>query len=537
MSLLCVSGAGGADAQTPKRGGTLVVGTLREPACLNAFLERCHGNLPPAGHIMNLTLRGAFRTGPGFTWQHDLVSSVDFTTRPPFTLTYRIRPQARWSDGVPITARDFIFTHTTLQKLPESDRAPLGLQFVRSVEPVDAKTVRVFLRSRFAGWRGLFSNVLPRHALRGEDFAAVWRDGIRNPKTGRAVGSGPFLVGSWARGSHLTFVRNPRYWGPQRAYLDRIVLRFCRECRDVVAEQVEWLRSRELDLVMFIGPSGQALDAFRRLPGVTVLAVPGPVWEHFDIRVGPGGHPALRGRQGKQVRRALAYAIDRAAIGRAIYGASSGAYSPSESAAHYSFSPHYRKNWRRYRHRPDEARRLLAQAGCRRGADATHVCAGERMSLRFVTTADDPARAQTLSVVQRQLAEIGIEVRFVFGTRAAVFDQILPSGEFDLALYSFIGSPSTDALGDYACGGRQNYSGYRQRLVTRDLDQARRLLDGGRLADALNRVDAQLARDVPVIPLFERPLLAAFDPSVRGVSLNTRAWNPFANAESWWLDR
>jgi peptide/nickel transport system substrate-binding protein len=159
------------------------------------------------------------------------------------------------------------------------------------------------------------------------------------------------------------------------------------------------------------------------------------------------------------------------------------------------------------------------------------------MSLRFVTTADDPARAQTLSVVQRQLAEIGIEVRFVFGTRAAVFDQILPSGEFDLALYSFIGSPSTDALGDYACGGRQNYSGYCQRLVTRDLDQARRLLDGGRLADALNRVDAQLARDVPVIPLFERPLLAAFDPSVRGVSLNTRAWNPFANAESWWLDR
>jgi hypothetical protein len=71
--------------------------------------------------------------------------------------------------------------------------------------------------------------------------------------------------------------------------------------------------------------------------------------------------------------------------------------------------------------------------------------------------------------------------------------------------------------------------------VTRDLDQARRILDGRRLADVLNRVDAQLAKDVPVILLFEQPLLAAFRASVRNVSLRTRAWNPFANAENWWL--
>jgi ABC-type transport system substrate-binding protein len=209
VALLAVSGAGGAPAQTPKRGGTLVVGTLREPACLNAFLERCHANIPPAGHIMNLVLRGAFQIGAGFTWRYDLVTSVDFTTTPPFTLTYHIRPEARWSDGRSITARDFVFTHETLQGLGESDREPLGLEFVRSVHAVDAKTVRVVLRSRFAGWRGLFANVLPQHALRGEDFSGVWLDRIHNPKTGAPIGSGPFLVQRREQGRALTFARNP----------------------------------------------------------------------------------------------------------------------------------------------------------------------------------------------------------------------------------------------------------------------------------------------------------------------------------------
>ena len=82
------------------------------------------------------------------------------------------------------------------------------------------------LRSRLAEWRLLFDHVLPRHALAGKDLRKVWRNGIDNPKTGKPIGSGPFLV-RWEQGRQLTLVRNPRYWGPHVAYLDRIVLRFC----------------------------------------------------------------------------------------------------------------------------------------------------------------------------------------------------------------------------------------------------------------------------------------------------------------------
>jgi len=536
VSLLAVSGAGGSGAQTPKRGGTVVVGTLREPGCINAYLPRC-GSTPVSSHIMRQPLRGAFAVGSGFSWRPDLVSRAEFTKVPPYTLTYHIRPEARWSDGVPITARDFVFTHNALRSIAaelfDSDRQELAI--IRSVSAVDAKTLKVVLRSRYAGWRGLFRHVIPRHALRGEDLSTVWLDRIHNPKTGRPIGSGPFLVERWERGRTVTFVRNPRYWGPHRAYLDRIVLRFCRQCVDLGAEQIEWLRARELDLAASIALSGPQIQELRRLAGVTVLAEPGPVWEHFDIRIGRGGHAAL---ERKQVRQAVAYGIDRVAIARALFGTIDAGYPLSDSAVFGSGSVHYRPNWRAYRYRPTEARRLLEQQGCRRGADGIYVCGGERLSLRFVTTGDDPHRVQTLQLVQGQLRPAGIEARPVYGTRGAVFDQILESGEFDLVLFSYIATSPDAPAGSadlYGCGGAQNNSGYCQRLVTRDLDQARRILDEAQLARILNRADAQLAKDVPVIPLLERPLVAAFRSSVRNVSLRTRAWDPFTNAENWWL--
>jgi peptide/nickel transport system substrate-binding protein len=525
VSLLAVARAGGAPAQTPKRGGTVVFGPVREPACLNMLLPVCMDLTSPAFQwIVENVLSPAFIAGSDFTLRPKLVSGVTYTTRPPFTLTYHIRPEARWSDGVPVTARDFVFTDKAIRGRAAPDSGEIHLQ-VRSVRAVDAKTVRVVLRSRLAGWRELFRTVLPRHVLLGQDLARLWQDGIVKPKTGAPIGSGPFLVEHWDRGRQLTLVRNPRYWGPHVAYLDRIVIRFCRQvCNGPQAGEVLDALSQGTVQFAFSRDTGIAPDV-RRIPGISVLAAPTNGWEHFDIRMGAGGmgHPALRS---KLVRKALIYGIDRVAIVRRLFGEIDPKVRPSDDAIFLNNSRYYRANWSSYRHRPDLARRLLEQAGCRRGADGIYACAGRRLSLRVQTSGGQPLRELTLRLLQAQLRRVGIEVVAVFGGSL--------TSDWDLELYSWFYSTESAGLKEvFGCGGSDNFTGYCQRLVTSDLDQADRILDPDQRAGVLNRADRRIANDVPVIPLYQTPLLYAFQTRLRGV--DPAPLDPFWNAEDWWL--
>ncbi len=528
LAAIAASPAAGNQAQTPRVGGTVVVGLLdSEPPCLNALLVKCAQSAATIPFIAEMILQPAFDVSPEYTYRPRLVSRVTFTRKLPFTLTYHIRRAARWSDGVPVTARDFLFTHRARvagsAELAEFERD--DLRRVRSVSALDAKTVRVVLRSRFSGWRSLFGNVLPSHALQGEDLTKIWIDRIDNPKTGRRIGSGPFLLESWERGRQLTLVRNPRYWGAHRAYLDRIVIRFRVESEN----PVDWFRNGELDVADGIFPDSVA--ALRREPGVKVLAGPSAGYQGFTFRIGPGGHPALRN---KLIRRALAHAIDRATLVREVPGQINPSLRPLQSLLFLVQSPYYRPNWSKYRYRPALATRLLEQAGCRRGADSIYSCAGERLSLRFVTNAGISPRARILSLVQAQLRRSGVEVVPIFAPSRTFIGTILPSGDFDVALFGFFSPPNPTGNDVFGCGGSQNFSGYCQRLVTRDLDQANRILDARQQARVMNRADAQMARDVPMLPLNQIPVATAVRDTVRNFG---QSLNPLTNSENWWLER
>ncbi|HUP52869.1 MAG TPA: ABC transporter substrate-binding protein [Longimicrobiales bacterium] len=538
LSLLFVSGAGGSPAQTPKRGGTVVLATSggggpaqAEPACLNVVLASCRPSNLWLG-VVGKVLEGAYDIGPDLTWRPRLARAT-FTTRPPFTLTYRIRPEARWSDGTPVSAADFLFTHRTFSArrahLPEPVR--LLIERVRSVRAVDQKTVRVVLRARVAVWQRLFVSVLPRHVLRGLDLDRVWLDGLDDPRTGHSIGSGPWLVGSWERGRQLTLVRNPRFWGEHTAYLDRLVLRFRLEG----STPLEWLRRGEVDVVGPVPP--EQLVELGRQPGVRTLATPLSSWEHFALRLGPGGHPALRS---KLVRRALAFGLDRVALAREAFGAIDPRYPVSDSAVFLLGSRHYHPTWRGYRHRPAHARRLLEQAGCRLGGDGVYVCGRDRLSLRFVTNAGVSIRARVLRLAQAQLRGVGVEV----------VPEYLPSvaftgpggaiwrGDFDVAQFAWLYGPDPLRKPIFGCGGEENVMGYCQRLATRDLDQLDLILDPGRQARVGRRVDALLARDVPVIPLYQLPDLIARRASIRNFVVARGGFVPsMQHAEEWWLDR
>ena len=527
VSLLLAAGASGASTQASKRGGTVVVAwQAGEPPCLNTWLEACSSG-SDYSELLDLALENAFEPGP-HAWRSALVSRPTLTTDP-FTVTYRVRAQARWSDGRPVTASDFVFSFRALLKyagLPLDDPARTE---IRRVEAVDSRTVRVVFRSRFSRWRSVVDFIpLPRHVLRGQDLTKAWRNRIDNRLTGSPIGNGPFLVHHWDKGRALVLVRNPKYRGPHTAYLDRLVFRF--GLRDFA----EALREGDADVVGggSGGPSVALEFVERPARGIKVLSTPGGAWEHFDIRVGPGGHPALKS---KLVRRALAFGIDREALVRRLFAKAAPSMRQLDSTVYLTNEREYEPNWSRYRHRPAEARRLLEQASCRLGADGIYVCAGERLSLRFVTTAGNPRREQTLQIVQAQLRRVGVEVQPLYAPPQTFFGQIFQQRDFDVALFSWhkeLGSVTAP----YSCGDPDDWTGYCSRLATADLEQLERIIDPVRYAAVANRADRRLAQDVPVIPLFQPPLFVAFRNSIQGVVPNAFG-DPTWNAENWWLER
>jgi peptide/nickel transport system substrate-binding protein len=533
VALLAVVGAGGAATQeTPKRGGTLVFAQPQpEPACLNVLLERCADGTAAIslGRISDRVLEAPFEVGPDFAWRPKLVSRATFTRRSPFVLTYLIRPEARWSDGVPVTARDFAFTHRAILAHGSPEVRELHTS-VRSVAVVGVKTVRVVLRSRIAEWRGLFGPILPAHALAGERLEDVWRDRIENPRTGRPIASGPFLVERWERGRQVVLVRNPRYWGPQAPYLERIVVRSGVD-GSTLADDFR----RGMVQLAFGFPAVHAAEV-RRAAGVEVAVTRSTAWEHLDFSLGPPGNPLL---QNKLIRRAIAFGIDRVALARQLSRETGLEHTVHHSAVLLSQERHYAPNWRRYVYRPAESRRLLGQAGCTRGGDGIYVCGGDRLSLRGLAhVSAGSIRPRVLALVQAQLRQAGIELLPEFAPQAAVFGSggILEQGTFDVVTFAWVRTaPIASARELYACGAFQNYMRYCQRLVTEDLNQARRILDAEQLARVLNRVDVQLANDAPVLPLFQHPVWAAVAEELRAYRV-IPGIDPLLGVENWWLD-
>ena len=159
-----------------------------------------------------------------------------------------------------------------------------------------------------------------------------------------------------------------------------------------------------------------------------------------------------------------------------------------------------------------------------------------KLSFRFHTTTGNQLRALTFEIIQRQLKSVGIELVPRFQTGGVMFGTTLPSRDWDLMLFAWVGSPSSsitvkDILG---CGGDQNDGAYCNQALSKVLTKVSTTLDAGERAKLLN--DAELkyvAKDIPSIPMFARPLYTIAQSKVKGVGVNpTQEGSPW-NVSDW----
>ncbi len=517
-----------------RKGGTARFGADQEPGSLNPFIVGGDHLWTAAAHY--LTMAGTFRITPKLVYTPDIARLAVVRSRP-LTLRYTIKPQARWNDGRPITAQDYVFTYRTIMNKEFNILSITGYEDIRSIRAQGRKRVTVVFKKPYAGFRDLFGQILPRHALSGRDFDEVWRSNINNPKTDRPIASGPFQFGSWDRGSQMTFNRNAKYWG-KKANLSRIVFRFVPNTQT----QAQQIRGGELDV---INPQPQAyLTPLRKVRSLKVQSSQGLAFEHLDFNVGHkgGGHKALRKRF---VRQAIGYGINRSAITNALYRKIVGRLPVLNSVIFLTNSPLYRPHWARYKFNQQKAINLLRANGCkggpsRPGGGGTYSCPGVgELSFRFTSTAGNQLREQTFLVIQQQLKRVGIEVISRFGSAATVFRNWKVNGDYDIIMFAWLLS-TPDASGwdsVYGCRtaveAQQNDQGYCNRTVDRLLKRANTQFDNRQQARTINRALAIMAKDNITYPLFQKPTFLVHKRKLVGITDNPLSAGPLWRTETW----
>jgi ABC-type transport system substrate-binding protein len=173
---------------------------------------------PVNAAISSLVLPSAFRPVPdpnsstGSRWEMDptLLVSADVTSENPFTVTYKIRPEAQWTDNAPIAADDFWYLWRQMVGEP-GVVDPAGYDLITSVQSLEGgKQAVVTFTAPYPAWRELFSNLLPAHIVK--DVPGGFAAGLARalPVTG-----GQFRVENIdPQRDEILIARNDRYWGP-----------------------------------------------------------------------------------------------------------------------------------------------------------------------------------------------------------------------------------------------------------------------------------------------------------------------------------
>ncbi len=324
------------------------------------------------------------------------------------TWRFFLRPGVVFSDGQPLTSAAVKYT---FDRLVRGDRAGTYQHVYldeNSVRVVDDLTVDI-------------TPARPNKRLLEQIGHANY--GIIAPGTEPAnapVGTGPFKLTQYRRGELIAVERNERYWGA-RAPLDRLTFRFLPDD----TTRVLALQASEVGMILDV-PREQAATLRTQAGTRVVEASVGRVATIFLNIHGRAPYDLLANRN---VRRALALALDRRALIEQVWegnGELVAAIGPRAMlGAHAALIAGFAYD-------PQQAARLLTQAGWTPGADGVRVQGGRRLSLTLIGWAEfDTA---TLEFVQAQLAGIGVELRLAKSPDTAAYQARVEVGEFDLDL-------------------------------------------------------------------------------------------------------
>ncbi|MBO0736496.1 MAG: peptide ABC transporter substrate-binding protein [Alphaproteobacteria bacterium] len=421
-------------------------------------------------------------------------------------LTFTIRPDASWGDGVPVTTEDVLFTYQ-VGRDPAS--AVANGELYRRITDITVKDDKTFtlrvdkLTFDYAAINDFV--LLPAHLERSAfNEPAQYRVRTRydNDPTNPGLYNGPYRISEIAAGSHISLEPNPSWQGP-KPHFRRVTIRAIENTAALEAN----LLSGTIDMVA--GELGFPLEdaiAFekRHRDAYQIVYKPSLVYEHVDCNL---DSPVLADRR---VREALILGLDRDAMTGQLFAGQQ----PVADSFVNPLDSGYSTDLPHYRHDPERAAALLEAAGWRKQANGPRIDAnGNRLTLELMTTAGNRSRELVEQVLQSQWRRIGVEVRLRNEPARVLFGQTLRHRQFQLAMYAWISSPenvprsilhSREIPGPGNSFAGQNLSGFNNPETDRLLDALEVELDPARRHSLWAELQRLYATELPSLPLYFR---------------------------------
>ncbi|MBN9387352.1 MAG: peptide ABC transporter substrate-binding protein [Chloroflexi bacterium] len=348
------------------------------------------------------------------------------------TMTLHLKPDARWSDGSPMTGADLKYTWQWVTDKANTDYQgdTGGWGLIADITTPDASTAVLKFRQVYGPYLQFLANFypLPQAVWSKIDFK---EDGpAKSPEaTKPSVTSGPFTVGEFVTKDHVTFARNNNFswvWG-FNAYLDKLTFRWT----DGNTAAMRAFQNGNLDLVDNLNDSVVVTATKAAGNSGKFEMTQGPTWEFLQFNL---GNPLL---QDKAVRQALLMAIDRDALIKQFYTPQGQPLATTCNPVS-AFCP---PGLKVYSYNLGTAKKLLTDAGWKEGSDGVRTKNGTRLTINLNTTTSAGPSAVADAIVA-YWKDLGVDSKVVTAPPGQFYGSwnnngVLKRGNFDVALYAY----------------------------------------------------------------------------------------------------
>jgi peptide/nickel transport system substrate-binding protein len=516
-----------ARAQTPKRGGTLTIRAWDPPHFDHMQTIAFKTHIPLSlTHSRLLKHKAGPAIQPGtFPIEGDLAES--WTQPDETTYVFKLRRGVRWHPKPPVngrelTAEDVRYTLERFLTVKGNANAYM-LRSLDRVEALDKYTVKVVLKEPFVWLLDVLANPMAA-AVVAKEVVDKYGD---LKKSEAVIGTGPWMLDSYRPNQGMTFVRNPHYFVAGLPYIERVEIVVDEDNASRTAAflagkyDLGWEFPGTINRTDWV----QIRDTLKqRRPNLRTLEFASNVMNHISMRADQKPYGEVR------VRRAMSLAIDRQAIIDSVFERAGNLNPPVPAGLREWSIPidQLGEGAKYYRYDPNEARRLLAEAGHPNGFSAP-MC---------FTTYGSTVLVDMAQMVLKNLKDVGINARLDEKEYGAYISTCF-YGKFDAMAFGpqtpFI-EPDNFLYGQYYPGELKNQSHIDDPVVADMLVRQRRMSDVPKRRELIYEIQRHLAKQQYYVQMPSAVYIAVWEGALKNYGPNLY-YDYGGRLMAAWLDR